>query len=30
MEREIAYIFPYNPSPNAAGICIELTEEQPD
>lgn len=27
MYREIAYIFPYNTSPNEAAICIELAEE---
>lgn len=27
MDRKIAYMFPYNPSPNSAAICIELAEE---
>lgn len=27
MDREIAYIFPYNPNPCVAGICIELAED---
>lgn len=26
MDREISYIFPYNPTPCMAGICIELAE----
>ncbi len=26
-DREISYIFPYNPTPCNAGICIELAEE---
>lgn len=26
MDREIAYIFPYNPAPNEAAVCIELAE----
>ncbi len=30
MDREIAYIFPYNPTPYEAGICIELAEEYTD
>lgn len=27
MDREIAYIFPYNSSPYRLGICIELAED---
>ena len=30
MDREIAYIFPYNPIPSMAGICIELAEIEND
>lgn len=26
IDREIAYIFPYNPVPGMAGICIELAD----
>ena len=26
-DREVAYIFPYNPTPSKAAICIELAEE---
>lgn len=26
IDREIAYMFPYNPTPYEAGICIELAE----
>ena len=27
MDREITYIFPYNPTPFEPGICIELAED---
>lgn len=27
-DREVAYIFPYNPIPGEAGICIELADEK--
>ncbi len=27
MDREVTYMFPYNPAFNKAGICIELARE---
>lgn len=27
-DREIAYILPYNPTPEEVGICIELADEE--
>ena len=27
-DREVAYIFPYNPTPGEAGLCIELADEE--
>ena len=29
LDREVAYIFPFNTSPNEAAICIELAEADP-